>query len=197
MRKLLFLFVLLTSIGIAHAEIVAGFEMGGKLPNSEKYSEASEKMLPYEYIVNDVKFFDSAQVGTDEQKIIKSLSFVKNCTLTMGNLSVTKRKIKKDFITMMDVLEKKYGEFDKSEASSILSRVGDLNGFYMGAFEQGAKNVDPKSEIIGLIVLLASSPESKNFPYGAEKEARLQLVYMDKTLVDKILENKASELEGF
>lgn len=181
----------------AHADIIAGFDIGGKFVDFGKYSELKEKMLPHEYYVKEVKFFDYAQVGTDEEKIIHSLTFQKKYKVTMSNLSVFKKQIKNDYKTILNTLEAKYGEFDNSNAKNILGEMGNMNAFYISALQEQSININPKTEKIGVIFLSLVGKESKQFIYGEEKEIIFILSYLHKKLVSQIKKQKKEELEGF
>lgn len=197
MKKLMLL-VLLSISTIAMSDDIVGFNFGGDFTDYSKYQEVEgDKVLPHEYIVSDVKFFDVAQVGTDENKIIKSLSFQKSYTFTVNSLGVEKRKIHDDFKKMLQSIENRYGAFDKSKASNILGRLGDTNSFYMGKVSEVASNTNPKSKTVGGIFLVLEGSESQDFMLGAKKEMTLLLIYIDKLSANKMKEKRAEEASGF
>src|SRR5690606_34536803 len=115
---------------------------------------------------------------------------------TVNSLSVEKRKIKEDFKEMLTHLEKRYGSFDLSKANNILSVKADSNTFYMGEIGEMAANFNPKSDDVGLVMLILESPFKDSFLTGSKKNVKLSLIYMDKDLAKIVKDKKANRASG-
>ncbi|MCG8339109.1 MAG: hypothetical protein MJE63_31750 [Proteobacteria bacterium] len=171
MKNLLILFFLAFPT-LLFAEDIVGFNFGGVFEEHSKYQEfVGKKLLPHEYIINDVKFFDSAQVGTDKNKTIKSIAFQKKYTISVGNVRYEKTKILEDYQKILGVIEKRYGEFDKSGAQNLLGQIGKMNSFFMGIVKEESKNITPKSDKIGTILLLLDSTNDITMTPEASKNS--------------------------
>lgn len=199
--SLIFVFVGFALIfsNVVFSENIAGFPFGEKFTDYQKFTELKNQQtaFPHEYQADNVKFFDLAQIGTDENRTIRSIAFQKEYVISVHNVQVTKVKILEDFQRMLGVLEKKYGVFDKTKAKRILGYQGQSNSFFMSAVAESAVNMKPKSSKVGAIYIMLDSPEDKNFFTGSVKKVTFSLAYMDNAFVKQIKQEKEDELSDF
>lgn len=118
--KIFILTILLFLPMICHGgENIVGFDFGEVFKDHKNHKEVKgEKRLPHVYQGDNVKFFDLAQVGTNENNIIKTLAFSKEYKINVRTISTEKRKIVSDFKKILASLEKRYGSFDTIGAES-------------------------------------------------------------------------------
>lgn len=197
LASILFVFIFLAQ-PCGAIENIVGFDLGGELKNYEELKELDlKKLSAHVYVVPEVKFFDSAQIETDENHIIKGIGFRKTYIATTSSISVEKRTIHKDFNTFVENLSKRYGEFDITNANGILGVLGNSNSFYMSKIHEVAVNRNPKSTDIGSIIINLESPEVPSFVLGGEKPFTLTLLYIDKELTKKLAKMRDEETAGF
>jgi len=182
----------------AASEDIAGFDFGGKFLGLDDAIEIKgETVLPHEYRVEDAKFFDRAEVGTNEKNIIRSLAFVKEYDVTAANLHVVKGKIKSDFERVLTTLENRWGEFDKKNARYVLGFGGESGLMYMGDVQEVATKDELDSPNVGRIMLALTASAERDFFLGETQEVTLSLLYLDKKMALNIEKNRAEELDGF
>lgn len=182
----------------AWPEDIAGFEFGGEFQDRNDHVEiAGKTVLPHEYRVDDVQFFDRGEVGTNNEGLIRSLTFIKNYDVSTTNINVTKREIKSDFERVLNGLEERWGEFDKSNARYILGLSGETGLIYMNDVREVAENTTPKSEEVGRVMLMLTSTAEADFIMGEPQKVSLALIYLDKKLDKELREKRESELRGF
>ena len=197
MKTQIFFLLICFSIS-SFADDIVGFNFGGEFVNFKNHKELTgDTLSPHEYEVSDVKFFDTAQVGTNEDKTIKSLIFTKEYSFTVHSLRTDRRTILEDFKKILNSIENRYGEFDKTNANNILGSPGESNMFYMGKVSENVANLNPKSASVGLVLLLLSGKENSGFMTGSTKTMTLTLAYLDKELSKKIESAVKDETSGF
>ena len=196
--KYIIVLILLSYSSFSFSEDIVGFNFGGKLLDSNEYEKVNgETVLPNEYTVNDVKFFDFAQVGTDIDSNIKTLVFVKKYTFSLQTISVDKAEIKDDYKKILSSIEKRYGKFDNSNADKILGIFGKTNSFYMSKTLQKSINKSPGSKKIGKIMLILEGDEEPKFMMGVKKTLTLTLAYLDNSISDMLDKKSENEVNGF
>lgn len=196
--KYITILLLLSYSSLSFSEGIVGFDFGGKLLNSNEYKKVDiDALLPNEYIVDDVKFFDFAQVGTNEDDIIKTLAFVKDYKYTIQTLSVDKVVIKDDYKKVLSSLEERYGKFDNENADKILGVIGKTNSFYISKVSQKSINKAPDSKDVGTIILVLEGDEEESFIIGGKKTLTLMLVYLDNTVTAMLNKKSEDEVSGF
>ena len=198
MKAILFIFFFICMPMLIYADDIIGFNFGGKFENYDNYSEISgDKLFPHEYMVQNVKFFDFANIGTSEEKTIKSIVFVKSYKISYFNIINVKRTILEDFKSILSSIEKRYGEFDKSKANNILGIYGKTNAYYLGKVSEVAMNRSPDSEKIGLIILVLKGEENLEILSGEEKTIDLNLLYFDTEYAQLFENNREDRTRGF
>jgi hypothetical protein len=186
MKKIIIVSILL--LAFLYGENVAGFEFGEVFKDYKKYKEYrnnTKTLFPHEYIIDkDVKFFDKAEIGTDENHVIKAIAFIKIYKMNSYNSKVISRKIVKDYNDILATLEKRYGKFDKKDTqiagNFFAKELLELSLF--SEINETSTNKNPKSNKIGLIKLqlISEENETSDIIMRDNKEITMMLAYLDK-----------------
>ncbi|MBN1577326.1 MAG: hypothetical protein JW913_12280 [Chitinispirillaceae bacterium] len=191
---ILFLFILIQSI---FSEDIVGFNFGGYFTNHEKYDELSKsELIPHEFQIDSVNFFDNVQIGTDTNYSIKYLLFTKSYTVDMFTVSVQKVNIANDYRNLLSSLSSRYGTFDTSNALNILGLPGKLNGFYLNEINEVSFCKKPNSININTISLILTTDNQFNVLEN-ETSVNIVLWYMDKELSTKFKNISKKKYSGF
>lgn len=178
---------LLALSSITSAEPIGGFEFGGVFAEHRNHFDVSkeEDLLPHIYSIHEgIKFFDNAQIGTDENKRIREITLLKSYRFSSSSYEADKAHLLADYNRILTKLESKYGEFDNSNAPGSNWRNPTI--FTSIGISQGAINQNPSSKKVGEIKLIVKRSGSERYD--------LSIVYMDSDLVRSYAEQKDLEL---
>lgn len=197
MFKFLLLLSAITATSLS-AEQVIGFNFGGELTDVGKYQKTSQEGAVNEfYKANDIKFFDSAEIVTDQNKKIKALFFKKTYTYNIYQIKIIRKEILKDFREILSSLEHRYGDFNKQDAEIILSEFGESNSFFMTSIMERAFHSSPNAKNISMITLQLKGEENGGFMTGDKRQVVLDLTYIDDEIKQKLYKSQKSRTEGF
>ncbi|MDR2427653.1 MAG: hypothetical protein LBD19_01725 [Endomicrobium sp.] len=196
--------VLMLLLGVIYADNIAGFEFGEVFKDYKKYKEFNgKKILPHEFVINDVKFFDEAEIGTDKNYVIKSIVFIKKYTVNMRNSEVKSKEITRDYNDMLTTLEKRYGKFDKSKTKFLKRQDSISESFFPLAIldsviDEVSIKENPKSNKIKRIWFCVKSDNKEIDIFTDDsREITMVLMYVDKDVAYKFDMAKIQRTEGF
>lgn len=176
-KKFCLAFILFFSY--CYAENVAGFNFGEGLKNSDSFQEItkqSEKISPKTFETNEVKFFDKAKIGTDDNLKIGAIVFTKRYITSSSNASNVKKQMTEDYKLMLQTLEARYGEFDKSNARNILNDTQtESDEIFLNGLAEVSFNANPKSNRLSFINFTLQSISTSSL----QSEIVMKLAYLD------------------
>lgn len=193
MRYLLFIALLIVNFN-SNADQVYGFDFGGKFTGHKKHKEITgAKLLDHAYKIYDIKFFDFAEIETNDKFIIQALSFSKTYKVNVFNIGVMKHKIIADYAHTISHLEERYGKFDVSNSKNILGYVGTLGGYYGKKINESASVKPINTDSIELIKVFLSCPEGMSYDPNKFKKIELSVTYLHKEVLSMLKKRKSTK----
>lgn len=203
MRKLLISIALISSFAFAcdsPYEEIQGVKIGCEFANKKDFSKGGGSSIGSEFYSksSNVKFFDAMEVEVDENDKVVGVAFVKTYPITLSNMKLQEEQVVSDYKMFVDGLEKRWGNFDKSKAKAIFSRINFSGALFMRDISEMSQNNDPKSDAIGKVfVLLDFKTNDKAMMQGKSQDASFIVGYISKSTAEEIQQKKESITEGF
>ena len=179
-------------------ENIVGFDLGGVFKDYKNHEEINaKKVFDHAYHVDNVKFFDFAEVETDNDHIMMGLTFIKQYKVSVENLNAEKKVIISDFKMMLKSVEKRYGKFNTNRSDMLNGLFGESNIYFMQKIDDKVINWKPKSKNVGAVFLMLYSDECPDFMIGDPKLITFALMYVDPVGRAKMMKMGNDRTDGF
>lgn len=203
MKKLLISILFFISLSFAcdsPSEEIQGIKMGCEFTGGNGFVKENIKSLGENYYVlsKDVKFFDRMEVETDKDNKVIGIVFLKDYPVTLSNMKLQEEKVIADYKQFIDGLEGRWGEFDKSKAKGVYSRLNLGGTLFMRDIREVSENNNPKSEAVGSIkVVLSFKTDTEEMMLGQPQEATFAIAYIGVDTAKDLQKAKESMTDGF
>lgn len=191
------LLVAILALG-AYAEDIVGFDFGGKFTPTKDFQETKAFHSKKAYGTNqNIKLFDVAKVETTEDGIIQSLVFMKSYTVNTSNIKIKTDEIIQEYKQILETLETRYGNFDKSQARPIFVDHLNYSIISLSQFAAYSINNTPKSNNVKRIILTLACFNDEQFLKGGDKTISLFLEYKDAFTIKAEEKARKAKTSGF
>lgn len=203
MKKLFISAFLLFSFAIAcdsPYEEIQGVKIGCEFTGGNGFvkEDAVSVGANFYSLSNDVKFFDSMEVETDENNKVIGVAFMKSYPITLSNMKLQEEKAISDYKQFVKGLESRWGVFDKSKAKGVYSRINLGGTLFMRDIREVSENNTPKSDAVGSIkVLLNFKTDEESMILGNPQDATFAIAYFGKSTAEEMQKEKDSVTDGF
>lgn len=203
MKRLIVGMFLLASFAIAcdsPYEDIQGIKIGCEFTGGDGFEKSNDKALSDNLYrsTKDIKFFDSVEIETNNDNKIVGVAFIKEYDITMSNMKLQEEEIIADFKKFTESLEKRWGDFDKSKAKGIFSKLNLSGTLFMRDIREQAVNKNPKSDAVGAVaVFLSFKTNDEAMMRGKPQKARFAIGYIGKSTADELQKEKESVTDGF